>query len=143
MVGLSDVNAEKWRLLLKQAAGTAKGAEDPQIQPTAGDYETVTSLRQRHTWLSDDDIAKLVAGYKSGLSVYQLAEQFGCHRTTVSRGLKDHGTKMRGRPLTEEQIGEAQSLYTAGLTLTDIGKQVGANRTTVRGRLENRGLMGG
>jgi hypothetical protein len=93
---------------MEHAAQTAEGTTDLPIQPAAADYETVITLRQRHTWLSDDDIAKLVAGYKAGLSIYQLAQQFGCHRQTVSRSPKNHGTKMRGRPLTEEQIDGVQ-----------------------------------
>jgi len=41
--------------------------------------------------LTEAQIAELVEQYRSGLTVYELAEVFGIHRTTVGIILRRHG----------------------------------------------------
>jgi DNA-directed RNA polymerase specialized sigma24 family protein len=48
-------------------------------------------VKQEQKRLSEDEISLLISAYLSGMSTYALAEQFGCHRTTVSDVLKRHG----------------------------------------------------
>jgi len=79
--------------------------------------------------------------YESGLSVYQLADKFGCHRSTVSQHLKLQGVKMRKRPLSEIQIDEAIRLYESGLSCAKVGKIIGADTGTIHRRLRERGVV--
>lgn len=100
----------------------------------------VNKLVQKQKILSAEEISELVIAYKSGLTVYQLAKQFGCHRTTVSQHLKTQGVKMRNRPLSEAQINEAVRLYKSGLSCLKIGRIIGADDTTILKRLHERGV---
>jgi len=99
----------------------------------------VTKIRRPQKYLDRDEIDHLIAEYRAGSTIYELAERFGCHRQTVSRHLKAHGVQMRLRPLTEEQIQEVVRLYESGLSLQGIGDQIGACKSTVRSKLVERG----
>ncbi len=52
-----------------------------------GEIEAV-SKRQEQKCFTTEEIQLLITGYKSGKTTYQLADEFGCHRATVSRVLK-------------------------------------------------------
>ncbi|TAN22205.1 MAG: hypothetical protein EPN30_09150 [Actinomycetota bacterium] len=57
--------------------------------------------------LNDPQLVRLVELYKAGSSVYQLADQFGIDRRTVSIRLKEQGMVMRHQSpneLADEKI---------------------------------------
>jgi len=54
------------------------------------------------------EIDELVAGYKAGATVYQLAERFRIHRATVSLLLERQCVPRRNRPLSPAQIDHAR-----------------------------------
>jgi DNA-directed RNA polymerase specialized sigma24 family protein len=56
---------------------------------------TVRRLRRRVASLSAAQIASLVDGYWSGATVYELADRFKIHRTTVSQHLRRQQVPMR------------------------------------------------
>ena len=137
MVGLSDAHAEKWSPLLKHAAMAKEGTAAP--RRSMFDGWNVVKLRQHHKRLDDREVEQLVAAYLAGSSVYKLAEQFDCHRETVSRRLKSRGVQMRHLTVTKEQIDTAEHLYASGLPLAEVGRQMGLDPSTVRRRLRTRG----
>lgn len=47
------------------------------------------TTRQTQRRLRRSEINELVTGYQSGATVYELAEQFGVHRNTVSASGKE------------------------------------------------------
>lgn len=62
--------------------------------PTQADdaqEKIVNKLHQKQKRLNNEEIAQIIAGYKSGQTMRELAREFGCHRTTVSSNLKKHG----------------------------------------------------
>ncbi len=79
-------------------------------------------------------------GYESGLTVYTLAERFGCHRSTVSGHLQARGVVMRLTPMTEEDVDHAIQLYESGLSFAKIGEALGRDGETVRQQLIRRGV---
>ena len=95
----------------------------------------VCKIKQKQKRLNDDEITELIEAYKSGLTVYQCAEKFGCHRTTVSMHLKANNVKIRRQPLSEKQINEAKKLYKSGLSYVKIGNILEVDAETVRKRL--------
>jgi lambda repressor-like predicted transcriptional regulator len=101
----------------------------------------VNQIRQRQKRLSGDEIAQLIAKYKTGSTTYELAAQFGCHRTTVSEHLKANGVRMRRKPLTEGQVDKAVRLHESGLSLAKVSQQIGADTETIRARLRKRGVV--
>jgi DNA invertase Pin-like site-specific DNA recombinase len=141
VVGLSDADAEKWSSLFDQIALAKTGATAPQKRPTTIYRKTVRKLRQQQKRHDASEIAQLVAGYQAGSTIFELAEQFGCHHETVCRRLKTEGVQMRGRQLTPAQVDEAERLYTAGHSLASVGEQLGVWSSTIRKHLRNRGVV--
>ena len=140
MVELSEAHTEKWRPLLEQIDLVKLGTAAP-VSPTADKYKSTKRISQRQKRLDVDEIEQLIAEYKTGSTVYQLAAKFGCHRTTVSECLKTHGVRMRLTRLTEKQIDEAVRLYESGFSSVNVGLRVGASPRTVVDRLRERGVV--
>ncbi|WP_460959054.1 hypothetical protein [Parasphingorhabdus pacifica] len=90
--------------------------------------------------LTDDQVQQLIEGYKSGATVYELGDQFGIERRTVSAILHRHGVPMRRRGLPEEQIDDAIRLYNQGWSLARIAARMDVAAGTVRQRLHERGV---
>ncbi|TNC23811.1 helix-turn-helix domain-containing protein [Amycolatopsis alkalitolerans] len=98
------------------------------------------SLPGRMRRLDDGEVQLLVEGYDAGSSVYELGEQFGISRQTVSRILKQRGVTMRRQGLSPEQVDEAVRLYAEGWSLARIGKRMAVDHGTVWHRLRERGV---
>ncbi|WP_210717719.1 sigma factor-like helix-turn-helix DNA-binding protein [Amycolatopsis acididurans] len=90
--------------------------------------------------LDDDQVQELIEGYTSGATVYELGDQFGIERRTVSAILHRHGVPMRRRGLSEEQADDAARLYYQGWSLARIGDRMGVAAGTVRQRLHECGV---
>jgi len=89
--------------------------------------------------LSHEEILELVRAYREGLTVYELATQFGIHRETVSGVLEGEGVPRRGRPLTPAQIERAASLYENGWSLAQVGAELKCDPSTVWRALRRHG----
>ena len=140
-MGLSEWDAEKCSPLLEQVTAARLGTLAPSLSTPVDDRPMSKRIRQRQKRLSEDEIEQLVAAYRAGLTVYQLAKQFGCHRTTVSGCLKAGGVRMRRTPPSEEQIEEAARLYESGLSCAQVGQKIGCHPDTLRSRLRERGVV--
>jgi predicted HTH domain antitoxin len=141
-VHLSEADADKWPPLLQQVA-LAKSGTSRRAGPSIADsYESAVSrLRQQQRHLSDDEISLLVATYRAGSTIAELAAQLECDRKTVTRYLKLQCVEMRIRRLTEVQIDEAVRLYESGMSLAKVGRLIGTVPKTVRSRLLERGVQ--
>ncbi len=106
--------------------------EGPEIQ-----VSPVDGLAQQ---LDDDQVQKLIEGYTSGATVYELGDQFGIERRTVSTILHRHRVPMRRRGLSTEQIDDAVRLYHQGWSLARIAGRMDVAAGTVRQRLHERGV---
>ncbi|WP_424980824.1 helix-turn-helix domain-containing protein [Labedella phragmitis] len=73
----------------------------------------------------------MTADYRSGLSVYAIAEKHGLHRYTVTEHLKSAGVVMR-RTITEAERRRAHELYRSGANFTDIARALGRDPATVK-----------
>jgi transposase-like protein len=80
--------------------------------------------------LNDRQIARLVERYEAGVTTYELATEFGVHRTTLSQHIKTARVKMRLQPLTPQQVDGAVVFYATGLPLADVGREVGRHAST-------------
>ena len=74
----------------------------------------------------------MAAKYEAGATVYELAAEFGCHRTTVAERLKKAGVSMRGQPPAPEAIDAMANLIASGLSPQAVGDQLGFCANTVR-----------
>lgn len=130
MVALSSVDSNKWLPLL---------ARDWECLPTpVGEH--ARPLRQRHKRLTEAEVARLVARYTEGATVYELAGEFGIERRTVAVRLKAAGVVMRQRPASAEQIAEMVRLYESGLSLAKVGDRIGFSSKTVLTYLRTEGV---
>ena len=77
--------------------------------------------------------------YNEGATVYELANEFGIRRATVSERLKKAGVSMRCKSPRSELINSMTGLYESGLSLVVVGARTGTSPGTVRRYL----LIGG
>jgi len=95
---------------------------------------------RRARQLDADQVEELIAGYRSGATVYELGDRFGIERRTVSAILRRHGVPMRRRGLSPEQVDHAIHLYKLGWSLARVGDHFGVHHTTVLNKLRERGI---
>jgi DNA-directed RNA polymerase specialized sigma24 family protein len=127
---------------LKQISAAESGATRPVESSISDGYEsTVSRLQQQHKHLPGDEIDPLVAAYRSGSTILELAEMFDCDRKTVIRYLKLNCVETRYRRFTEAEVDELVELYKSGLSAPEIGRRLGADPKTVRSRLRERGVQ--
>jgi radical SAM superfamily enzyme with C-terminal helix-hairpin-helix motif len=97
-------------------------------------------LTQDQKRLTEDEVTEVIAEYRAGATILELATQHGCDRKTVIRYLKLHCVEVRHRRMSSAQIDEAVVLYKSGLSLIRVGKAVGADPKTVKARLMEAGV---
>ena len=95
---------------------------------------------RRARQLGPEQVEQLIAGYRSGATVYELGDRFGIERRTVSTILHRRGVPMRRRGLTPDQVDDAIHLYNLGWSLARVGDHLGVNHTTVLNKLRERGI---
>ena len=83
----------------------------------------------------------MVERYKAGATVYELAAEFSCHRTTVSARLKKARVSLRLQSQTFEVVELMANLYTSGLPSIEIGERLGFSANTVRDGLQRQGIQ--
>ena len=133
---LSTADSNKWLLLLKgQFEG--KTSQDS----TSSDNQLLGSIRQHHRRLTPIQVSDLIARYREGATVYELAVEFNCHRTTVAERLKGEGIVMRRQSPTAETVDAMIHSYESGLSLTEVGKQLGFSANTIRNWLRQRNIQ--
>lgn len=75
---------------------------------------------------------ELVALYREGLSLRDVAERLGVYHRTAAAHLVRRGEPLRRRPLTKGQVSEAVRLYESGMTLLAVGRELGVSQGTIR-----------
>jgi DNA-binding transcriptional ArsR family regulator len=110
--------------LLKVAQGWAD-------QLLTGPTPPPTSCRIAYQ-LQATAIDDLVAQYKAGATVRQLAAKFGVHRATVGKHLEARGVDTRQLLLSPEAVKEAVGQYQAGAVLEDLAMRYHVSDTTIR-----------
>lgn len=96
-------------------------------------------LRVRHN-LHDEEIGEMVAEYRTGDTLRQVAARHGISRARVSSLFEDRGVDRRGRSLTAAQVSTAQDLYLAGNSLATVGLSLGVDGATIRSALLRQGV---
>jgi hypothetical protein len=80
-----------------------------QIVPSRPKTVNARTKKAVHRRLRPEQVEELVIGYKTGSTVYQLAEQFRINRQTVSKLLEREGVPRRGRPLSVARTDRASN----------------------------------
>ncbi|KJF18160.1 hypothetical protein [Acidithrix ferrooxidans] len=96
-MALSDADTEKWALLASQPLPGDLFLV-PNDRPNSNvNHGVVAKIRQRQKRLTYLEVNQVVAAYFGGSTTYEIASQFGLHRHTVSRHLKDRGIQLGRR----------------------------------------------
>jgi DNA-binding CsgD family transcriptional regulator len=88
-------------------------------------------VRRRQRRLRLHEIEALVAAYRGGMTMNDLARTFGVHRLTVSAHLRQHAVPIRRRGLDQKDVPEAARLYEAGWSSLRLGEKFGVSPDTV------------
>jgi DNA-directed RNA polymerase specialized sigma24 family protein len=83
----------------------------------------------------------MAACYEEGATVYEIAEEFRCHRTTVAARLKKTGVQIRISSPNEEKITEMVRLYESGMPLAKVSERIGYSSGTVHNYLSSQGVQ--
>jgi DNA-directed RNA polymerase specialized sigma24 family protein len=126
LVALSTADTNKWSTLLEKRHLTSE------LKVTAIEYERTGPTLQRQRRLTDTQALMLRDRYSEGMTIYQLAKEFGICRNTVSERLKKVGITMRRQSPGSELINSMVALYESGLSLAEVGDRVGKSPGTVR-----------
>ncbi len=90
--------------------------------------------------LAPGEVAELVAAYRQGVAVKELAASFRINRTTVLGHLRRHGIPKRDRrALRGDDVDRAKKLYAEGRSADWITGELGA-ATTARRALQDAGV---
>ena len=125
----------KYRAKHDKSFYLSKSSEvDPDVTDISYDPDSkVNAYTQEQKRLSDDEIRQIAEKYSSGSSTYELAAEFGCHRSTISRVLKKSGIEVSHKASKREALTKrVLDMYADYTKPVDIGKELGINVTTVR-----------
>jgi lambda repressor-like predicted transcriptional regulator len=86
--------------------------------------------RQPQHKLTESEVAELLAAYRRGTVVRDLASQFLVHRATVTALLRRNGEELRRTGLTTEEIADAARLYAEGWSVARLGQKFCVDGTT-------------
>jgi lambda repressor-like predicted transcriptional regulator len=100
----------------------------------------VRSLGMAQTLLRAEQVDDLVARYRDGATLVQLASRFGIHRRTVAEHLTRREVPIRRTGIDSSRFNEVADLYDSGLTLAEVGLKVGAGPDAVRRALVEHGV---
>ena len=127
--------------------GSVDGIETTQIRPSDDRSEGPREEKGRlsnppQRRLSPADVDDLIASYRGGASISQLAAEFGLHRTTVAGHLDRHGVPRHSGQTgwDDETLNEAAELYESGLSLADVAHQFEIDAQTVANRFRHAGV---
>ena len=126
--------------LAKKTNPPARDNISPKRQNVYGETE-VCRIRQTQKSLSELEVQAICKRYQSGDSVYKLAKDFECHRSTISAVLKRNGVEVSHKASTKpELVKKVIALYAQMKTPKEVGTIVGLDCGTVRQVLKENGI---
>ena len=92
--------------------------------------------------LSTTEIDELIAAYRSGVTISELADRHGVHRSTVAATFDRHNVERHHAQTTwtSETLADAADLYKSGLSLAAVAARYGIDPQTVANRFRRAGI---
>ena len=134
-VGLSEINSKNYDIILGKVKSTPVTPVTSSSMSEYPDnaYNIKTEIKQQQKHLSNKEISEIVVKYSSGISTYELAKEYGCHRRTISDNLKKQGIKVTNQLMERKGVVELViQMYSEYIKPADIAKAVGINVDSVR-----------
>ena len=113
-------------------------ASDHRLGGTQKETGRLSNPPQRR--LSPTQIDDLVAAYKDGATINQLAANLGVHRTTIAKHLDRKGVPRQRLQWDENTLRDAADLYATGLSLAEVANLYGIDAQTVANRFRRAGV---
>ena len=133
-VDLSALNSNIFQKIVKTKYKPFKTKNN--ISPTEIESQGIIEVKQLHQQqkrLTEREIAEIVVKYNSGISTYDLAKEYGCHRRTISDNLKKQGIKVTNQLMERKGVVElVMQMYSEYIKPADIAKAIGINVDSVR-----------
>lgn len=97
-MGLSEINSKNYEIILNKIkyAPSTSVPDSPEPTHPATAYNIKTEIKQQQKHLSNEELELIAQKYLAGISTYDLAQEFGCHRYTISNNLKRMGIDVSG-----------------------------------------------
>lgn len=92
----------------------------PRGEPSVSAPRRAHNLSQR---LDANEVAQIVASYRSGVHSVELASRHGLSSHSVLVVLDQQNLRRRRRPI-ERELGDAIELYESGLSVSDVGERM-------------------
>ncbi len=110
MVELTETNSN-YKIILDYVKNYKPSPDKNQIDPEITDLSynpdsLVKTITQKQKTLSDTETRTIITKYQQGKSTYELAEEFGCHRYTISKALKDNGIEVTNQCAKKKVLAE-------------------------------------
>lgn len=137
-MGLSETYSNNYKIIrdyVKNHASTPVNTDvDPAITDQSYDPDyIVKSIKQQQKSLSDTETRTIIMKYQQGKSTYELAKEFGCHRYTISKALKDNGVEVTNQCAKKKVLAEMiMQMYSEWYKPQEIGEALGVSSDTVR-----------
>jgi transposase-like protein len=114
------------------------------MRPTARASTTAEQPRPSRTQkrLLRVEVDELIAAYKAGDGVEELAERFGVHRTTVRAHLDRRKIERRTVPTAwdHDDLTAAEAIYASGESLASVAARFGVDPSTIANRFRRAGV---
>ena len=107
-MGLSEINSKNYDIILDKVKFASPTPVTDSSMPEYSDnaYIIKTEIKQQQKHLSNKEISEIVVKYNSGVSTYELAQEYGCHRRTISDNLKKQGIKVTNQLMERKGVVE-------------------------------------
>ena len=138
-MGLSGLDSKKCQTILAHKS-TTKTLDVPlksiiSSSPTGDNKKidehgevVVLSLKEPHKEFTCIEVDKMVEGYQSGKTTIQLAEEFGCSKTTVAKLLKQRGVNVtKSKAMAKLDDAKVIDMYAEMHTTEEIAKYFKVN----------------
>jgi hypothetical protein len=122
---------------------------NPSIEPSglrSAVQASATTARpgphRTHTRLRPVEVDDMVAAYRAGDSIEQLADRYGVHRTTVIAHLGRRQVQLRPTfaPWDHDALTAAAAYYASGASLATVADRFGVDPSTVANRFRRGGI---
>ena len=143
IVGLSEINSNNYKIILDKVKNIemASVPDSPKSPNLVNANSIKREIKQQQKYLSDDEILEIVSKYKAGKSTYELAAEYGCHRYTISKHLKEAGVDVSNRVARKESlVGLILQLYSEWYKPAEIAESLGISADSVRRCLKENGI---
>lgn len=126
---------------------TPEDLESARIRASDNPSETPREAKERlsnppQQRLSPGDVVDLIAAYRNGAKVSQLAADWDVHRHTITACLDRHKVERRDarRQWSPSQLEQARIMYAHGHSLATVGTEFSIDPTTVANRFRRAGI---